>query len=443
MGIFAVTMAIVGILNTLAGFGVSNYVIRAKELPASTLDSAFTINAALSCAVASAILLASIFARSYFNSPDVAQALLPLSVSAVISIFEFRPATMLQREMRFRMVALIQTLRGFIGSGLTLVLAVLGHGYMSLPYGNVASALVGAAVTNMLVREHFGIRMSLSEARAITTFGIRMMSIGGAGVIVRRASEILLGNLLGLAMLGLYSRASSISTLIFDNAYSAVARVLFVRFSAEMHSKGTMRDLFIASFEVLTALLWPIQLGLAVLSGPAIYYLYGVRWVEASMPLSILMITQCVSVAFAMNWDLFVLKDETARQAKIEFVIAAVGLSFFSIGCLFNIVAVASARFAEALFGFSIYYPHMLRLSDVTKGQIPKVVLRNALLSAVAVAPSLILMVVEHWSYKTPLLTIIAAVVVGVVLWLLLLIRMSHPLALEMRKIVLRDASRT
>jgi O-antigen/teichoic acid export membrane protein len=434
MGVFAVAMATVGILNTLAGFNVGTYVIRAKDFRQSVLDTAFTVNGMLSCAVALAIFLAGIFAGSYFGSPDVARALMPLSLSAAIGIFEFRPAVMLQREMQFKTVALIQTTKAIISNCLTVALAILGHSYMSLPYGNVASALVGVVLTNLLVREHVSIRVSLSEARAITSFGLRMMSIGGMGAIVRRASDLLLGNMLGLATLGLYSRASSISSLIFDNAYSSVARVLFVRLSEEFRLKGSIRDLFISSFEVLTALLWPLQLGLAVLAGPAIYYLYGPRWIGASLPLSVLMIAQCVILGFVMNWELFVLKDETARQTRFEFIIASVGLIFFAIGCLFNIVAAAGARIAEAIFGFAVYYRHMIRLSEARRGQIPKIILRNAGLAIVAVAPSFLLMLLEGWSYKTPLYLIASAVLVGVAVWFVLLQKMAHPLAIEIRR---------
>jgi O-antigen/teichoic acid export membrane protein len=434
MGIFAATMALVGILNTLAAFGVATYVIRAKDFKQSTLDSAFTINAMLSCAVALAILLASFLAGRYFNSPDVARALVPLSISAVISIFEFRPVTVLQREMQFKQVAVIQTAKALISNTITITLAILGYSYMSLPYGNVAFALSGVVAANLLVRQHISVRLSMAEARAITSFGLQMMSITGIGMVVRRASDLILGNMMGLVTLGLYSRASSIATLIIDNAYTAVTRVLFVRLSEEHRTKGTVRDVFIASFEILTALLWPVQLGLAVLAGPAIYYLYGARWVGASLPLSILMIAQCVSLSLAMNWELFVLKGETARQTKMEFTIACVGMAFFVIGCMFNIVAAAGARLAEAFFGFTLYHRHMVRLSEARHGQVPKILARNAVLALVAVVPSFVLMLVERWSYQTPLYWIAAAVMTGILCWYLLLQKMTHPLGAEINQ---------
>jgi O-antigen/teichoic acid export membrane protein len=434
MGVFAVGIATVGILNTFAGFNVGTYVIRAPELHRSLLDTAFTVNALLSCAVALAIYFMSAVERRYLSNPDIADVLIPLAFSAVAGIFEFRPAVMLQRELRFKTTALIQVARAILSNGITVGLALHGFGFMSLPYGNVAGALMGAIACNALVPEHTSLRVSLSHGRAMASFGIQMMSIGGIGMLAKRCSEILLGHTLGLSALGLYSRASSIAALVFDNTYSAVTRVLFVRLSEEARSSGSVRDIFLRSFDMITALLWPIQLGVAILAGPAIYYLYGARWVAAALPLSILMVAQCVTLCFGMNWELFVIKGETGRQTRFEFIIAAAGMIIFAIGCLFNLVATASARFLEAALGFAIYHPHMSRLSQARPGEISRILIKNLSLALVAILPSFVLMIEEGWSNDVPIVFLLGAIGSGIGAWLWLLARTSHPLFDEIRK---------
>src|ERR1700761_6875298 len=59
MGVFAVAMSTIGILNVLVAFDVGTYVVREKELRPSTVDSAFTINAVLSAVVALTICVIS------------------------------------------------------------------------------------------------------------------------------------------------------------------------------------------------------------------------------------------------------------------------------------------------------------------------------------------------------------------------------------------------
>ena len=435
MGVFAVALAAIGILTTFVAFNVGAFIVREKELQQSTIDTAFTVQAMLALVLGAAIALSSIFTRHVLHSPDVARVLLPLALTPVIGILEFRPSTMLEREMNFRLLSIIQTSRGLITTGCVVILAYAHQSYMSLAYGNLIGAVVSAIWTNMAAPKHISFRMSLKGARQITLFGFRMMSIRGLANLSARLSDIILGQFLGLSALGLYSRASSISSLVFENVYGAITRVVFVRMSEDFRTTGRVRDTFIRSYQMILALLWPIQIGLAILSGPFIYHLYGPRWVAASLPLSLLMIAQTIVLSFGMNWELFVLKDETARQTRFEFVKSVAGLAFFSIGCFFNIAAAATGRIAEAIFGFALYRPHMNRLAEVEAGCFARIFAQSTALTIAATGPALALMVFVDWSYNIPVALLVMAIGSGMLLWLLILAALKHPLLAELQSV--------
>lgn len=438
MGVFAIAMATIGVLNTLVAFDIGTYVVRATELHPSTVDSAFTMNGLLSCTISAAIYLFSVVEGAYLDSPDVAQVLSVLALSPLIGMFEFRPGMMLRREMNFRPISIINIAKTFVGTPFAVALAMNGYSFMSLAYSNIAGAVFGVICTNLAARRHISLRLSLHEGRQMIVFGVHMMSIGGMAGIAARASEILLGHMLGLAALGLYSRASSIAGILFENVYGAITRVVFVKLSEDFRTKGTVRDMFLTSFEMILALMWPAQIGLAVLSGPAIYLLYGERWLDAAVPLSLLMVAQSVILCFGMNWELFVIRHETARQVRFEAIRAIVGVLAFAFGCLFNIAAAAAGRIAEAAFGFMLYQPHMSRMAETRPGEFLRIFMNSAWLTVAAVLPSLVLMIATGWSPRTPPILIGGAVLSGVVLWLAVLAMQKHPLLTEIRAAVRR-----
>ena len=435
MGIYAIALATISVLAIVSAFGVGVYVVRATELGSATLASAFTVNAILAVAMAVVIYLASVAERTYFGNLPVAQVLAPLALGPLIGIFEFRPSTMLQREMNFRLLALINTANIVVSTTTTIAMALNGYAFMSLVYGNLAASVFGAACVNLAASQHVGFALSLAEGRQIAVFGVRMMSIGGVATLAQRLSDIILGNLLGLAALGLYSRASNISNLIFTNVYGAVTRVLFVQLSTDFRERGVLRDVFLRGFEMITALLWPILIGLAVLSSPAIYILYGAKWLGAALPLSLLMIAQFVVLCFGMNWELFVLRDETARQAKFEAVRAVVGVMVFTLGCMFSISAAAVGRIAEAVFGWALYHPHMNRMAGTSPGELARIYANGFVLTVAAVLPSFLLMMATNWSHLTSPGLIAAAIAAGILLWLAVLIWQKHPLLAEIELI--------
>ncbi len=435
VGVFTIAIATIGVLNTLVAFDIGTYVVRATDLQPPIVDAAFTVNGLLSCAISAAIYLFSVVEGGYLGSPNVAKVLAALAVTPLISMFEFRPNTMLRREMNFRLISMISIAKTLVGTPVTIVLALDGYSYMSLAYGSIVGGVFGVACTNLAARHHARLRLSLHEARQMVVFGVRMMSIGGLNAVASRVSEIILGHMLGLTALGLYSRASSISSMVFDNIYGAITRVIFVRLSESFRNTGNVRDVFLGSFEMILAVMWPAQMGLAVLSGPAIYLLYGERWIGAALPLSLLMVAQSIILCFGMNWELFVIKNETGRQVRYEAARAVVSVVTFTVGCLFNIAAAATGRVAEAAFGFTLYRPHMSRMAETSPGEFLKVYANSAALTVAAVLPSLALMVSTDWSPRTSPPIIAGSVLLGVLFWLVVLARQKHPLFAELRAV--------
>jgi O-antigen/teichoic acid export membrane protein len=433
MGVFAIAMATIGILNTVAAFGVGTYVVRAVDLTPNTLASAFTVNTLISCILGGVIYAAALIERFYFGQVDVADVLGPLALAPIVNTLSFLPSTMLQREMNYKALALINAGKIVVSSIVTVILAFYGFRYMSLAYGNLASVVVGVLWVNLIVRHYEGFRLSFGESRKIAAFGFQMMSIGGVATMAMRLSDIILGNLLGLAALGLYSRASGISVLIFDNIYGAITRVLFVQLSADFREKGILRDTFLRGFEMITALIWPLLIGLAVLSRPVVYIVYGEKWLGAALPLSFLMIAQFIVICFGMNWELFVLRYETARQVRFEAVRAVVGVIAFTCGCFFSISAAAAGRIVEAIFGFILYHPHMNRMAGTKPGELIRILGNGTLLTLAAVFPSLVLMLSTGWSQVTSPTLIAGAVLLGIGLWFGVLVWQNHPLLDEMR----------
>lgn len=428
MGIFAVAFATLGVLQMIAAFDMATYVVREKELRAQTLDSAFTVNAVLNIGLAVATYILSFAGAAFLHEPAVADALQLLALGPLIAMFEFRPSAMLQRAMQFKRISAITTGKTVAGAVVTVSAAWTGHSYMSLAYGNLAYAAFGVIAFNLLGRQHVSIRLSSADWRAMGTFGIRMMSISGLANLVVRLSDIVLGRMLGLAALGLYSRATSISNLIFQNIYGTATKVVFVQLARDYRERGVLRDTFLRGIQMITAVMWPLLIGLAVLAKPVILVMFGAQWLPAAVPMALLMLAQFVILCFGMNWELFVLRDETALQTRYEAIRAVISLVLFVIGCAISIEAAAASRVAEALVGLALYLPHMNRMAGTTTADLAKVYGQSAILTVAGVLPSALLMAAHRWSAETSLTLIGMNVAIGILLWLVTLSVLRHPL---------------
>jgi O-antigen/teichoic acid export membrane protein len=433
-GIYAMGGAITGLVSIVFNTGLAAYIVREPEVDTLKLRSVFTVNFLITVLMSVSFFTAGLTATHLFDSPDVGDFMLVYSFVPLISSFEFVLFALCQREMKFNIIALMSILRTVTLYGATIIFALDGFRHMSFAWASIVSTTVATVAFQFV---HWAPAVWLPRFagfKQILRFGMQMISISGFHQLGTRAGDMVLGSWLGLATLGLYARASGLSHQIYGNIYGASASVLFTKLAADLRDKGTFHEAYLRALRLILAVIWPMMGGLAILSYPVIYHLYGAQWVAAALPLTLLLIAHIISLGIAMAWEVFVLRGETSRQVKIESIRSISGLVLFSIGCLFSLSAAAAAKIAESVLAYLLYRPHMDRLVGSTRGELDRIYSEALLLTGAAVVPSFLLMLWFRWSPTTPLPLIVAAVSVGIALWVYLIFARQHALVEELRR---------
>ncbi len=435
LGVYTIGVATSGILSVFVNFGTQTYAVREKNLTPQIFNTAFTTQLILCIFLSTVIFAISFAGTTVLGDPGVGWVLRIMALSPLIGVLSFRPSVILQRSMQFRSPTIIAGLAGAVNIVAVVILAINHFSYLSLAFATVLSNVFTAVALNFVVPRQQGNRLSLIGWRPMIVFGVRIMSVNGAGVLAQRSSELILGHMLGLSSLALYSRASSISSIVFSNLYGSATGVIFTKLSKDYRERGVLRDAFIPGLDMILGVMWPAIISLAVLSRPFIRVVYGTQWLGAAAPLSLLMVSLFFTLSFGMNWELFVLRDETALQTKYELIRSGLGCVLFSIGCFFNIVVATAGRTVDSFIGAIFYFPKMGRLSGATAGELAAIYAGGLMLTAAAVTPSLVLMLWLNWDANASLGELATCVTMGIGLWALTLYLLDHVLLREARYI--------
>lgn len=433
MGIYAVALATYGAFQVIATFGVGNFIVRAVDPDDDVLATAFTVNAILNAALSAVTIVISSSAGRFLDDPAVAQVLRLLAIAPLIAIFDLRPSSMLQRGMQFQRISIVTVSQTIASALATVGAALAGATYMSAGYGAIAFALTGSLGYTLLGRQYASMRFGLRDWRIMVVFGLRMMSIGGISALAARLSDIIVGRMLGLAALGLFSRASSINIMLFQNVYGAATRVIFAKLSQVHRDTGELHDTYLRAMRTISGVMGPILIGLAVLAKPAILLLYGERWLGAATPLSLLLIAQFMTLRFAMHWELFVIKDELRVQTKIEAIRSTFSIMSRAVGSLISLVGAAAASIVDALLALVLYGRQINRMIGAIEWELTKVSIETTALAALAAAPSIAVMIRYDWAASTPLVLVAASIAMGATLWLAGIAWLRHPLFDELQ----------
>ena len=433
MGIFAVAIALVGILSILQQLSLPALIVREEKLTEEFTSTAFTINAALTTLLSLAIAGASFAGAAAMRDEGVRDVLLVLAVTPLFGIVSFLPTARLEREGCFKTIALIGTCSSIANAAVGVGMVVAGLSYMSIAYAQVVSSGVYAALAIIAGRRHVRFRFGLQSWRRILAFSAQMIAITGVHGAGQRLSELLMGRLLGLGTLGIYNRSSGLNNLIWSNVTAVVSRVVFVDL-AELHRQGApLRNRYLQTVAVMTAALWPAFAGLAVIAKPFIAYVYGERWVGAAGPLAFLALGSILNTSITMTWELFTATGRLRDQTRLETIRVVIGTAAFALGCLISVEAAAASRVLDAVIALYIYRPYLNEMTQTSSRDFRSIYVQSGIATLLAIAPAGALI----WASGTALPSVpalLAAILLGVGLWMGGLFAMRHPLSGEIRR---------
>jgi O-antigen/teichoic acid export membrane protein len=432
-GLNAIAIATSGILSVLAASGADALIVREVNLTRQIVATATTVNAILFIILSAVLFCISFFAETLLGDYKAGSVIRILAILPLLNILAFRPSAMLQRNMRFKAAALVISTSVIVNNAVTIGGIILGGSYLSPAIGAVSGVLITLLLYIFISPGEIIPRFSVIGIKSMAIFGLRMVSVSGAGQFVQHVSQIILGRMLGISILGLYSRATLLANFLFSQLYGTATRVTFAQMSKTYRETGEIKEIFLRSFYIIVSVMWPLLLSLAILSKPVLVLLYGDRWVGAAVPFAILLVAQAFTLSFGMNWELFVIRDRLAVQTRYEIARSILGLAAFVIGCMFSMTMAAMGRLVDAIIGCVLYFPWMGRLSGANNQLILKVYGRSGAIAAVTILPPFGLMMATGWDAHPPLPWLASSVLGSVLCWGVMLRILAHPLLAEAR----------
>ena len=136
-------------------------------------------------------------------------------------------------------------------------------------------------------------------------------------------------------------------------------RVVYAQLAKDFRERGVVRDTFISGLRMIAAVVGPIVIGVAILSKPLIVLLYGDKWVLAAPLLSFLMVGQFLNLGFAMNWEVYLIRNQLGLQVKLEASRSIFGVVSSMVASMGGVVWVAASSLVDQVFSLFLYVPRM------------------------------------------------------------------------------------
>jgi len=279
-GVVAMSMLVVGLIQSLVDFGVGTALLRKDEVSDDEVHSAWTLRTLQSIGIGLALLAVSYFASRYFNEPRVMYVLWVMAICVGISGAGSMGVVLARKVFDFGLNFRIQVV-----SKVLSVLATIGTGYLLHDY----RALVIGIATSFLTEFAMGYAMHpyrprwqtshISEIWSVTKW---LMLAGVGGFILRKGDEVLAGRIGTAADFGAYNVGSDLGQMPTGEVGPAMLTA-FLPVLATM--RGTAEEINAAVIKTASAIntiTFPLGFGFAAIAAPATVLILGQDWTAAA-----------------------------------------------------------------------------------------------------------------------------------------------------------------
>lgn len=286
-GIVGMAATFVGVVSLLNEFGVGITIVSLRSLTHQAVAQLNGLSVILGIAGFFLCAALAVPLANFYSTPEVAPVVIVMAIGFVFSGFRSVPSALLQKELRFRALALIDGVQVFVQAAFMVAVAFLGFGYWTLVVGGVVGTLV-ATLATLWVKTHPIARPSMAPLREAITFSWHIVLSRLSWYVQSSADSIVAGKVLGQAALGVYGMALSLAMVPVEKIAAVVSQVTTSLFAAVQKDPLALRRYFLSLSEGFSLVIFPATMGIALVAEEFVPLVLGDKWMDVIPPLQVL-----------------------------------------------------------------------------------------------------------------------------------------------------------
>lgn len=441
IGVFSVSVAMIGFANLLREFGVGQYLVNVKEVTREARRAAFTVTMVISWSIAVALFGLKGLAAAFYREPDIEQIMSLLAVNFIVLPFATPLRSLLQREMKFAKLAVVDLANSSTMTVVTILAAWLGTGSLSMAWGSIAGNIAGLCAL-LVISPRGAIDWPTTKGlRDVFRFGSRYSVASFTTEIGVAAPDLVLGRTLGFSDVAYFSRANGFLSMALGQVKRIVASVYSPVIARCYREKQDLPALYLQFSGMFLAVVLPAAGLMALLSAPLIEFMFGHQWARSAPLASLLCVFFMFQAPVLLAPTTLVATGNVGLMMRCRLVseFARVALLLSSLVAPLETVVVLLG-FAYVVEGVVFTWALRARVGIGVRALWRSVGKCYGLVPMTIALPAAVLWLLSSQGFTSSALQIGVVGSLGVVCWFFSLLWLRHPMAAEVQALLRRLA---
>jgi O-antigen/teichoic acid export membrane protein len=315
-GVLGAALIVIGFSLTFSQMGLGPALVQRPVLQPQHVSTAFFASTGFGLLVAGLVWVAAPLIAAFFRMDALAPVVRVLALIFPIAGMSTVAENLIQRDLRFRLLANADVAAYGVGYGLVGgTLAFLGKGVWALVGAQLAWVLVRATILLRASPPILHPRPSWACFRELMTFGVGQSAARIGAFLADQADNLVAGRWLGATALGLYSRAYQLMAVPTVFLGDVLDRVLFPTMARVQDDPRRLASAYLQGTGVLALVTLPAGVVAAVLAPELVTVAFGPRWVALVPPFQVLALGMMFRTSYRMSDSLSRAAGKVYRRA--------------------------------------------------------------------------------------------------------------------------------
>lgn len=261
--------------------GFTTALIQKKDADESDFSSVFFANLFMSVVIYGVLVILAPFISAFYNEPELTHVMRVMSLTVIFGAFSAVHNAIMAKNLEFKKSFFRGLANILVYAVVGISMACMGFGVWSLVFAKLAGLFVGAIVLWITVKWVPHKIFSVNRVRSLFKYSSKVLGTNLLNTLFNNINSIIIGRFYTSADMGYYQRGQSIPQAAMQAVDGSMTEVMYPTFSLIQDDLGKLKAALRRSMKLSTYVVFPILIGLMVVSRPLTIVLLTEKWLPS------------------------------------------------------------------------------------------------------------------------------------------------------------------
>jgi len=332
-GLVTMVSAVTGFVTTFKDLGLSSAIIQKEKIDQRQVSSVFWINVAISSGIALIVALLAPFLVYLYGESRLLNITLVFSLSIFLTGFSLQHNALLKRQMKFKVLSLIQIGSTAISLLAGICLAYANFGYWAIVLSGILNPILSTIVLWIVCDWRPNFIFKATEINSFLKFGAGMAGFDLINYFSRNADNVLIGKYVGSGALGIYMKSYQLLMLPITQLRDPLNAVALPALSTLQSESIKFTNFYKKYAFTLSFFSMPLVLFMGIFSEELVFIVLGNQWTKAALIFKLLAISSFIQPVASTKTMILISTGKT----KMYFIWGLINAVFVVLGFIIGV----------------------------------------------------------------------------------------------------------